>query len=469
MPDIPTGTITFLFTDIEGSTALWEHHPDTMPKALARHDTLLRSAITAHGGYVFKLMGDAVYAAFADPADAVSAALAGQRALVAEKWGEVGPLRVRMAMHTGVAHYNDNDNDYHGRTLNRISRILNIGYGEQILLSGATVELVLDGLPGGTVVKDLGEHVLKDLPRPLHIFQLTTSDLPSEFPALKSPAEYEKQLQQQMMGVVDFRQALDTQNWKQAESVLQRYPHLPEGRSRLGLGISNEVQEYFSSQLRPGSFPQVGGPVTRIPSMQLAQTPPAPPISDAIHLLEEALQYEGDPDGDITASLALMYGYHDEFEKMISTLQQVLIKNSSLITYFQRPENLIMLLYACHDLASVEEVMQKVHMNLPILDEVQQALREAADPRNNPYVYAQPYIEWYAVEWSIGRISVMPGKVILAFPGKDGRTYAQITKKGQWTITIPTQPSPYAIETLIPVEEILKKFTEIGIILIMPM
>jgi class 3 adenylate cyclase len=105
MPDMPTGTITFLFTDVEGSTTLWEHHPDTMPTALARHDALLRSVMTAHGGHVFKLMGDAVYAAFADPAAAVSAALAGQRAIAAEEWGEVGPLRVRMALHTGVAQY----------------------------------------------------------------------------------------------------------------------------------------------------------------------------------------------------------------------------------------------------------------------------------------------------------------------------------------------------------------------------
>src|SRR5436305_4419716 len=100
MSQRPTGTVTFLFTDIEGSTTRWEHHPDAMRTALARHDVLLRSLITAHNGYVFKMVGDAVYAAFAIPADALAAAQAAQRAVATEEWGEVGPLRVRMALHT---------------------------------------------------------------------------------------------------------------------------------------------------------------------------------------------------------------------------------------------------------------------------------------------------------------------------------------------------------------------------------
>ncbi len=469
MPDMPTGPITFLFTDIEGSTTLWEHHPDTMPKALARHDALLRSVMTAHGGHVFKLMGDAVYAAFANPADAVSAALAGQRAIAAEEWGEVGPLRVRMALHTGIAQYRDND--YFGRTLNRLARILSTGFGGQILLSAATVELVRDSLPGRTNVKDLGEYVLKDLLRPEHISQLTTPDLPAEFPALKSPAESEKQIQQQMMGVVDFRQALDARNWKQAGNVLQKYPNLPEGHSLLGLSMSNEVQEYFSFQLHPGTSPQVlgclGGPVTPMYYTQLAQTHPAPPTREAIQWLEEALQYKDDPDGHVTASLALMYGYDEDYEGMIDTIKRARTMNSSLIAYFQRPENLMMLLYTCHDLASVEEVMRNVSLKLPALDEVQQALREASDPKNNPYVLAQPYIEWYAVEFRMGNTLRMPVKVRIAFPNKNGVTYASTFKHGQAPIIIPPQPTTTGIiETLIPVDEILKQLTDKGFVLI---
>src|SRR6266849_6022704 len=184
MSDLPTGTVTFLFTDIEGSTTRWEQYPEAMRTALARHDTLLRSVITAHNGFVFKMVGDAVYAAFALPADAVSAALAAQRAVAAEQWGEVGPLRVRMALHTGAAQ--SRDEDYFGPTLNRVARVLSTGYGGQILLSVATLELVRDDLPAGVSVQDLGEHALKDLLRPEHVYQLTSPDLPAAFPPLKS-------------------------------------------------------------------------------------------------------------------------------------------------------------------------------------------------------------------------------------------------------------------------------------------
>ncbi len=184
MAELPTGTVTFLFTDIEGSTTRWEHHPDAMRTALARHDALLRSAIAAHHGYVFKMMGDAVYAAFAVPADAVSAAVAAQRAVAAEEWGEVGPIRVRMALHTGAAQ--SRDDDYFGPTLNRVARVLSTGYGGQVLLSTVIYELVRDALPAGASLKDLGEHALKDLLRPEHVYQLTIPDLPTDFPALKS-------------------------------------------------------------------------------------------------------------------------------------------------------------------------------------------------------------------------------------------------------------------------------------------
>jgi class 3 adenylate cyclase len=465
MPDVPTGTITFLFTDMEGSTALWEHHPsDTMLTALARHDALLRSAITAHGGYVFKTVGDAVYASFADSADAVSAALAAQRALAAEEWGEVGPLRVRMALHTGVAYYHDND--YHGRTLNRISRILSTGHGGQILLSAATVELVLDSLPGGTNVIDLGEHTLRDLPRPVHIFQLTAPDQPAEFPALLSPAEHERQTQQQMMWVGDFQHALNARNWNQAENVLQRYPDLAEGRSRLGLSMSNAVQEYFSNQLRPGTSPFVGGPVTPMYTTQFAQLLPAPPTREAIHWLEEALQYEEDPDGDVIASLTLMYGYDEAYEKMIDSLQKALIVNPSRMTYFQRPENLMMLLRACHDLASVEEVMQHVQLKLPQKEDVQQAIREAIESTPHDYIRVSP-VKWYALEMKMGDISRIPAEVLIAIPGTEGLTYAQIIKKDQWTITIPPESSMVIDpKTLLPIDEILKQLTEKGFVLI---
>jgi len=282
--------------------------------------------------------------------------------------------------------------------------------------------------------------------------------------------EDKEQIEQKMMGIVSFREAIKARDWEEAKKVLQKYPNLHQGRSSLGLSMSYEVQEYFFYQLPPVSSPQVLGsldePVTLWSITQFAQTHPAPHTLEAIHWLKEALQYEDDPDGNVTASLALMYGYHKEYGRMIDTLKKACSVNSSFISYFQRPVNLMMLIYACHDLASVEEVMQNVNLKLPQKDEVRQALREASDPKKNSYVAAQPYIEWYAVEFRPGNISGTPVKVPIAFPGKNGSTYAQIIKKGQWPITTPTQPSSYAIETLIPVDEVLKQLTDSGIVLI---
>jgi predicted ATPase/class 3 adenylate cyclase/DNA-binding XRE family transcriptional regulator len=183
-PILPSGTVTFLFTDIEGSTQLWEQHPQGMPSALARHDAVLQQAITAHDGVVFKTVGDAVYAAFARAPDASVAALAAQRVLQAEGWGATGPLRVRMALHTGVAE--ERAGDYFGPPLNRLARLLAAGHGSQILLSLATAELVREHLPPDTELRDLGSHRLKDLSYPEQIFQLVAPDLPVTFPPLNT-------------------------------------------------------------------------------------------------------------------------------------------------------------------------------------------------------------------------------------------------------------------------------------------
>jgi predicted ATPase/class 3 adenylate cyclase/Tfp pilus assembly protein PilF len=184
MLDLPTGTVTFLFSDIEGSTTLWQQYPDAMRNALATHDALLHQAISMHNGYVFKTVGDAFYAVFDTATNAVSAAVAAQRALMTEPLGEIGTLRVRMALHTGTADIRGRD--YFGQSLNRVARLLTAGHGGQILLSAVSQELVRDYLPPGAALRDLGEHRLKDLQRPEHIFQLITPDLPAVFPALRT-------------------------------------------------------------------------------------------------------------------------------------------------------------------------------------------------------------------------------------------------------------------------------------------
>src|SRR5258708_16579183 len=185
MQNLPTGTVTFLFTDIEGSTKLWEQNPEMMKSALARHDALLRKIIEQHGGYIFKTIGDAYCAAFGSAARAVDAALEAQRALQSEAWdAQIGPLRVRMALHTGMAE--ERDGDYFGPPLNRVARVLSAGHGEQTLLSLATQELVRNQLPTPASLVDLGEHRLKDLLRPERVYQLNAPALRAEFPPLQT-------------------------------------------------------------------------------------------------------------------------------------------------------------------------------------------------------------------------------------------------------------------------------------------
>jgi predicted ATPase/class 3 adenylate cyclase len=163
----PTGTVTFLFTDVEGSTRLWEEHPAEMQVALEHHDEILRSAIEGHGGYVFSTAGDAFSAAFGRVGDAVDAAVAAQRRLAAERWSEATTIRVRMGIHTGEAQ--ERGGDYFGGAVNRAARIMAAGHGGRVLCSSQTAGLVLAVASSGLEFEDLGEVRLKDLLEPIRV------------------------------------------------------------------------------------------------------------------------------------------------------------------------------------------------------------------------------------------------------------------------------------------------------------
>ena len=181
----PTGTVTFLFTDIEGSTQLWQKHPDEMKDRMVRHDEILREALESKRSYIFKTVGDGFCAAFSAAGEALRAAVSAQRNLHAEEWGNT-PIKVRMGIHTGNAEIQA-DGDYSGyASLSRVQRLMSAGYGGQTLLSNATLDLVRDELPDGVSLRDLGEHRLKDLIRPEHIHQVDIPNLPTKFPALKT-------------------------------------------------------------------------------------------------------------------------------------------------------------------------------------------------------------------------------------------------------------------------------------------
>ncbi|HEX8959015.1 MAG TPA: adenylate/guanylate cyclase domain-containing protein, partial [Solirubrobacterales bacterium] len=197
---LPGGTVAFLYTDVEGSTQLWEASPDATRGAMARHDSLLRETVASRGGVVFRSQGDGLCAAFATASSAVAAALAIQRALAAEPWPTPSPIRVRIALHAGAVEVQAGD--YVGSCLNRVARLLGIGHGGQALTSEVVAELVRDDLPEGVTLQDLGEHRLRDLIRPERVFQLAHPDLPASFPPLKTLDVYPNNLPLQLTSFV---------------------------------------------------------------------------------------------------------------------------------------------------------------------------------------------------------------------------------------------------------------------------
>ena len=177
MVELPQGILTFLLTDIEGSTPLWERHAEAMGAALAQHQALIARVVAAHRGQPVKTQGegDSTLSVFARASDAVAAALALQLALERRRWPDGIALPTRAALHTGEAELRDHD--YFGQALNRAARLRGLGRGGQILLSRATAELVADQLPDGAELVDVGSHLLKGLSRPENVFAVVHPDL----------------------------------------------------------------------------------------------------------------------------------------------------------------------------------------------------------------------------------------------------------------------------------------------------
>lgn len=187
MSALPAETVAFLFTDVEGSIRRWETSPVGMATAIVEHDALLRRLVETHGGRVFKTIGDAVCAAFPTADGALAAALAAQRALVADaaRWEAVGGLRIRMAIHAGLAEARDGD--FYGPTVNRVARILDAAHGGQTFLSGTAQNLLGNSLPPEIELRDLGRHRLKDIAQPERLFLVVAPDLLTDPRPPKTP------------------------------------------------------------------------------------------------------------------------------------------------------------------------------------------------------------------------------------------------------------------------------------------
>ena len=181
---LPTGTVTFLFTDIEGSTRLLQQLGDRYSRVFEECRRLLRAAFQEWNGHEVDTQGDAFFVAFARATDAVSAAVDGLHALAVHSWTEDVVVRVRMGLHTGEPQLSSEG--YIGIDVHHGARVMSAGHGGQVLLSQATRDLVVHQLPGGVSLRDMGEHRLKDLQRPVHLFQLVIAGLPADFPSLKT-------------------------------------------------------------------------------------------------------------------------------------------------------------------------------------------------------------------------------------------------------------------------------------------
>jgi len=243
----PIGTVTFLFTDIEGSTILWEQHPEIMAAALQIHNAALRQAIEAHGGVVFKIVGDAFQAAFATAPQALRAAIDGQKALMQASWNELGPLKVRMGLHTGEAQLDPNGDEYAvSHTKNRAARIMSVAHGGQILLSQETANLTDHQLHEGIRLIDMGEHRLKGLTIPEHLYQVAIGGLIQDFPPLMTLSITRNNLPVQLSEFIGRQEEI-----KQVKKLLTLHRLVTlagsggVGKTRLGLVLAEEMLEEF--------------------------------------------------------------------------------------------------------------------------------------------------------------------------------------------------------------------------------
>jgi predicted ATPase/class 3 adenylate cyclase len=246
MATLPTGTITLLFTDLERSAHQWEQRPEAMEHALARHDLLVRAAIEAHDGYVFKTVGDAFHAAFATAPEALRVAIVVQRALAAEPWETGEPLRVRIALHTGTAQ--ERDGDYFGPTLNRVARLRDAGHGGQILLSAVTAGLVRGQVPDGVELRDLGVHRLRDLTEPEQVYQAAVWGLPADFPPLRTEETRPGNLPMLLTSFVGREREMDeVARLLETTRLVTLTGSGGTGKTRLAVAVADRIRDTYSN------------------------------------------------------------------------------------------------------------------------------------------------------------------------------------------------------------------------------
>ncbi len=259
----PSAVTTFLFTDIEGSTRLWEREPERMVHALACHDALARAGVVAHGGTVVKTTGDGLHAAFDDPLAALNAAVQLQQALADPAATHGIALAVRCGLHAGVDARRDGD--FYGTAVNRAARIMAAAHGGQVLVSHAVAALVADRLPAGVSLRDLGSVRLRDLARPERVFQLVHPQLRAQFPALRSLEATPNNLPAQLTSFVGReRELVEVRDALRATRLLTLVGGGGLGKTRLSLQAAAEVADDFPDGVWLTELAPVGDPA-RVP------------------------------------------------------------------------------------------------------------------------------------------------------------------------------------------------------------
>jgi len=246
MPDLPTGTVTFLFTDIEGSTRLWEDAEQPMRTAMVRHDEIVDGIVEqCHGVNVSpRGEGDSRFIVFPDATDAVTAAIDLQRGLQAETWDLPRPIKVRIALHTGIADMRGGD--YYGGAVNRSARLRSLAYGGQTVISGSTFTLVQDTLPAGLTLRDMGLHGLKDLTRPEQVYQVNAEGLADEFPPLKSLDAVRHNLPTQLSDLIGReREVAELAEFLRNERLITILAPGGTGKTRIALDVAAEASDAF--------------------------------------------------------------------------------------------------------------------------------------------------------------------------------------------------------------------------------
>ena len=250
MDNVPSGTVTFLFTDIEGSTKLAQEHPDAMSALLARHNEILDQAIKTHNGVVFQIVGDSFCASFQHAGDALLAALQAQRQLHAEPWSPE-PVKVRMGIHTGSAQV-EGDGDviqYSGyTTLALTQRIMSAGHGGQILISQASCDSIKDALPAQVQLLNMGERRLKDVQKLEHIYQVSVADLPSDFPQLNTLEFVKHNLPAQLTSFIGREKEIqEVERLLETNRIVTLTGSGGAGKTRLSLQVGSHSLSQFSN------------------------------------------------------------------------------------------------------------------------------------------------------------------------------------------------------------------------------